>query len=531
MSPLTIGVAFLLGLGARLLGLPPFVGFLLAGFALRSLGMESTPTLEAFADTGVTLLLFSIGLKLRLRTLAAPEVWAGASLHMLATILIFAAGLLGLGAAGLAPFSGLDLRLALLVAFALSFSSTVFAVRVLEDKGESGSLHGRIAVGILIIQDLIAVVFLAAASGTLPTVWALGLLALPLLRPALFMLMDRCGHGELLLLFGLVLALVLGAEGFEFVGMKADLGALVLGLVAAGHPKSSELARSLMGLKDLFLIGFFLTIGLSASPSLEDLGVALLFAALVPVKASLFFLLLTRFRLRARTSLLASFSLASYSEFGLIVEAIAVANGWLDAHWLVICSLAVAMSFVLASPLNTSAHSIYARFHGRLHGLETAARHREDRPIDPGDAEILIFGMGRIGTPAYEVMHEQYGDVVLGLDVDGAVVREQREAGRHVIQGDAADSDFWERIALGRSGRVRLVMLAMPKHSQNLYAARRLAASEYPGLVAAMARFDDEIPELEREGVHFVWNYYAEAGVGFADDVRAKLEAASRRAR
>ena len=522
MLPVIAAVAFVLGFGASRLGLPPLVGFLAAGFLLNALGFEGGPGLDQVADAGVTLLLFTIALKLRISTLLRPEVWAGASLHMGITVATFGAAIWGLGAAGLSVFAGIDLGVALLLGFALSFSSTVFAVKVLEQNGEMGALHGRVAIGILIVQDLIAVLFLTATK--VPSPWALTLLALPLLRRPLMALMDRLGHGELLLLFGLALALFVGAEGFDFVGMKADLGALVLGVMVANHPKSSEIAKSLLSVKDLFLVGFFVSIGISATPSLADVGVATLFALVVPLKVALFFGLLTRFRLRARTATLASISLANYSEFGLIVGAIGVAMGWLAYDWLVVIAIALAISFIAASPLNNAAHAIYARFHTRLVGWETEARHPEDLPVEIGDSEILVFGMGSIGSGAYDSLHERCGDVVLGLDADADAVHEHREKGRNVIQGDATDSDFFERIAPGSARHVRLVLLAMPKQAQNLHAAQRLAASPYEGLVVATAQFDDEIAELERVGVHAVFNDYTQAGAGFAEDAMAHLE-------
>ncbi|MEM9335349.1 MAG: cation:proton antiporter, partial [Pseudomonadota bacterium] len=150
-----IAIAFLLGLLARLLKLPPLVGFLLAGFLLSTQDNVDSDVFEKLADLGITLLLFTIGLKLSLRTLARPQVWAVSAIHMSATIAVFVVLLHLLVFLGV--FAELELRQAMLIAFALSFSSTVFVVKVLEDRGSVGSLHGRIAVGILLMQDIAAV--------------------------------------------------------------------------------------------------------------------------------------------------------------------------------------------------------------------------------------------------------------------------------------------------------------------------------------------------------------------------------------
>ena len=171
MDPILIAVAFVLGFATRQVGLPPLVGFLVAGFALGAGGVEGGPMLSQLADLGIMLLLFSIGLKLNVETLLKPEVWAGATIHMLATVVIFGLGIFALATAGVHMFAELDLATSALIAFALSFSSTVFAVKALGEKGEMLSLHGRVAIGILIIQDIIAVIFITLGREQIARVW------------------------------------------------------------------------------------------------------------------------------------------------------------------------------------------------------------------------------------------------------------------------------------------------------------------------------------------------------------------------
>ena len=530
MDPVWIGIAFLFGFAIRQVGLPPLVGFLIAGFMLNGFDVQGGEVLEEVADLGVTLLLFTIGLKLRVRSLMRPEIWAGASVHMIITIVVFGVGIYWLSMAGFSLFVGLSFAHAILIAFALSFSSTVFAVKVLEERGEMSSLHGRVAIGILIMQDVFAVVFLTVSSGKIPSVWALAIpAALFVVRPILKAIMNRTGHGELLVLCGFFLAIVVGATGFELVGLKADLGALVLGVLVSDHPKASELAKALYNLKDLFLVGFFLTIGLAGTPSLEAVGIAIFLVVLVPLKVALFFFLLTRFNLRARTALLGSLSLANYSEFGLIVGAIGVSSGWIGAEWLIIIAIALSITFVLASPLNTSAHAINRRFGAALKRFESEKRHPDDQPLEPTDATIAIFGMGRIGTAAYDYMQERYGETVVGVDYDPQGVAAHQEAGRNVALGDAVDPDFWEKIKVAKNtarkeGQFRLAMLTMPNHAANRFAVERLSDMGFKGLIAATAQFDDEVEELENLGVHAAFNFYNEAGTGFAEHVWERME-------
>ena len=521
MDPVWLLVAFILGFAAYRVGLPPLVGYLIAGFVLQAFGVKGGETLEEIADLGVMLLLFTIGLKLKIRSLIKPEIWAGASVHMVITVVVFGTAIFVISVLGLSIFGTLNFKLSLMLAFALSFSSTVFAVKALEEKGEMTSLHGRTAIGVLIMQDIFAVLFLTFSTGKIPSPWAIALIAgLLISKPLFFAVLSRIGHRELVLLFSVFMALGLGAGGFEAVGLKPDLGALVMGVLIAGHPKTGEMSDTLLSFKDLFLVGFFLNIGLAGAPTLQALGIAVILTLLVVLKVALFFFLFTRFKLRARTSVLTAFSLANYSEFGLLVGTIGVRNNWIGNEWLTVLAIALSISFIAASPLNTAAHSIFDRWAERLRVFQSKKRHPDDQPIDPGDAEVAIFGMGRVGTAAYDEMRARQGDVIIGVDFDREVVENHRAAGRNVIRGDVTDIDFWARTRMSAdNGKVRLVMLAMPDHAANMQAVSELKSDNFKGSIAATAQFDDQVEELKAAGVHGAFNFYAEAGHGFAEHV------------
>jgi glutathione-regulated potassium-efflux system ancillary protein KefC len=515
-----IGVAFALGFIARRLGQPPLLGFLAAGFVLEALGARPDESLGRLADVGVKLLLFTIGLKLDLRTVLRPQVWATTLLHMGASTAFFGAIALGLAGLGLGAFAGLDLRTAALLGFAASFSSTVFVVKVLEERDDLGAMYGVIAIGVLVMQDLAAVIFLAASSGKMPSPWALALLVLIPLRPWIHRLLARIGHGELLVLAG-VAATLGGASLFELVSLKGDLGALVAGVLLGGHPKTNELAKSLVGLKDVFLVTFFLTVGLSGLPTLETVLIALGLVALAPLKGVLFFGLLSRFHLRARTSLFSAVSLTNYSEFGLIVGALASAQGWLPSEWLVTFATALALSFLASAPLNDRVFEAYRRLRGRLVRFETDRRLPEEEAVDASDALALVFGMGRVGTGAYDTLHERYGDHVVGFDVDPTPIEAHHAAGRRVILGSATDADFWERLHIDPH-QIEMVLLAMSSPVENRIAIQQLRAEGYTGLIAATARYADELDELRASGADVAHHVLAESGPGF---VRHALDA------
>jgi len=513
-----ITLAFILGFLARTINLPPLVGFLATGFLLNYLGYTSGETLQKLADLGITILLFTVGLKLNLKVLTRPQVWAVSLLHMSIVSALFAAAIFALASINVPLFAELDLRFSLLIAFALSFSSTVFVVKSLEDSGEMKSLHGRVAIGILIMQDIAAVLFIAASTAKLPSPWALSLLLLIPLRPIFYRLMQKTGHGELLILYGLVLALG-GAELFELGGVKDDLGALIMGVLVSAHPKSAEMAKSMLGFKDLFLVGFFLTIGMTGQLSLEALVIGILLVPLILAKSAFYFALMTRFKLRARTSLLATLNLANYSEFGLIVAAIGVTNGWIEGEWLVVIAIALSVSFIVASKLISRDDEIYSSYRYFWSRFQKRERLADDLLLDTLGASIAIFGMGRVGSGAYNRMRELHGETVIGIDFDAELVKRHQSMDRNVLQGDPSDADFWEKME--QDHRIKLVMLALPNLQANLDALAQLQEISFSGRIAAIARYPDELTRLQQAGATAVFNIYTEAGTGFADHVES----------
>ncbi|MBN1452886.1 MAG: cation:proton antiporter [Anaerolineales bacterium] len=517
-DPLWIAIAFLCGLLVRVVGLPPLVGFLAAGFMLNALGAEGGDFLNAMADLGITLLLFSVGLKLKLKSLARPEVWGVATLHMTAITLLIAAMVLALSYTRLPLLSGVNLETALLVGFAMSFSSTVFAVKILDELGATSASHGRIAIGLLVVQDIAAVVFIAASMGKLPTPWALALVALIPLRFLIHKVLSRVGHGELLILFGIMLALV-GADVFELVGIKGDVGALIIGMLLANHPKANELARALLGLKELFLVGFFLSVGMTALPGLTEVMIALLFILILPFKVAMYFGLFNLFHLRTSTSWRTSLNLANYSEFGLIVGAIAVSAGWVPKEWLAVFAVVMSISFVVSAPFVNVRDTLYQAWRPWLKRFERSDRLSGEENLDLMRIKVVVCGMGRMGIAAYNAMELDYPGQLVGVEIEQEKTLQHSEAGRNVVSGDATNPDFWAG-ACGLLDGLEWVLLTLPIHKANLDAALRLKEMGYRGRIAATTVFLDEEDALKAIGVEHTYNIYTEAGLGFANELR-----------
>ena len=507
VDPIIILCALVCGMLARSVGLPALIGYLAAGFVLHEMGTTSGPLLEEIAGIGISLLLFSIGLKLRPRDLLTTKVWGSTFAHMAVMLGIFTPLLVV--ATHLLPGVTLPLDDALLIAFALSFSSTVFAIQVLQERGEMSSRHASLAIGILLIQDVAAVLFIAVSTGKVPEWTALGLLLLIPLRPVIFRLLSLAGHSELFTLFGLALAIG-GVQLFEIVGVKGDLGALILGALLAGSQKSKELSKNLLHFKDLFLVAFFVAIGLSGWPEPELIVIAVLIGVLAPLKSPLYFWLMTRFHTPPRTALLSSVALSNFSEFGLIVVAISSKQGLLDSQWSAALSLTIAISFLLSSGMNMRIHEFYASWYHKLRGFQSARL--EGALPDTSGVRVIVLGMGNIGTGAYDSMQTRYGNSILGVDDNELKVNICRLHNRRVIAADASDPAFWSCVNLAE---LELVMLALTNHQENKLVGKMLREQNYRGMITAIVRFNEEAEELKKYAISS-FNLFAEAGSGFA---------------
>jgi predicted Kef-type K+ transport protein len=513
LDPIILLAALGFGLLFKSIGQPSLIGFLIAGFFVHALGFEQQGLIEHLANAGEILLLFTIGLKLRFKTISAPYVFGISLVHIAIIVPIFFLILNSVTQLipSLPPITHKGLWI---LSFGLAFSSTIFAVKIFDEKGEANSLFAVIAIGILVVQDLGAVIYMGTQSDKAPTAYSLLLFLFIPLRPLLNRILSYCGHGELLILAGFALAF--GATAlFEQVGLKDDLGALLAGALIANSSKSKELYTSLMDFKDLLLVGFFLSIGLHGLPSLPLAGVALILVAALVIKPVLFFFLFVAMKLRARTAFLSSLALSNYSEFGLIVISLAVSQAHLDPDWLVMMAIALSLSYLFASPFNKSAHFIFARHQRFFQQFERSNRLAIEQPVYIGQTKVLILGLGRVGTGVYDHLQRTCNTSIVAIEENSEKVRSRKLAGYNVILADGNDSQFWQHLDLSY---VELIMVNLSNHQENRSVVKLVKKTSYEGTIAVMVRFPDQRKELEALGC-ITFNLYDEAGHGFAEHV------------
>lgn len=503
MDIIWVGFAFIFGLLVTRFHVPPLVGYLIAGIGLALFGYEGGDLLSEISHLGVIFLLFTVGLHIRLKNILRTEVVGVGLIHLAISTLIFTP---------ITLYFGFDLTAAIIISITLGFSSTVLAAKNLEIRNEMGAYYGRVAIGILIIQDLVAIAIIAYTGGGIPSVWSFLLLGLPLLRPVLSKLLESIQRDELMMLLSLVLAIG-GATLFEQFNLSGELGALVAGMILATDEKGEELGKKLWGIKEAFLVGFFLEIGLIGLPNTEEYIFILVFMLLLPLKTVLFYGLFMIFKLRSRTGYLSTVTLTAYSEFTLIAGTVAAANGFIPEEFILTLGLLTAVSFIANAPLAKFEDQIWKRFEPFLHKFERDVEHPEKEVISLGKSEYLVIGMGSAGRAAYDRLHER-GKQAIGMDIDPDRIESNLKAGRRVVYGDIQDSELWETVDLDP---IKSIIIAMGNTEVKLSATKAIRDIGFKNPVYVITMREDESMELHKAGANSVTIPIKQAGEQLAD--------------
>ncbi len=526
-------IAAAVGLVGTALRQPVVVSFIVVGIAAAA-ALESAPATVAqitfLAELGIALLLFLVGLTLDWRLVRQlGPVAVATGLGQVA----FTAGVgfvLGLA-------MGLDTVTSFYVAVALTFSSTIIIVKLLSDKRELETLHGRIALGFLIVQDIVVVVAMVGLStlgvgaagmgGDLVTIVAgLGGLVVGLLafvRWGAEPLTARFARTpELLVIFAIGWAAAAAALG-DLIGIGKELGGLAAGVSLGSTTYRDMISARLSALRDFLLLFFFLYIGttLDLSTLGQDTGRAIAFSLFVLIGNPLIVVvIMAAMGYRVRTGFLCGLTVAQISEFSLIFMAMGLALGHVDEAAVGLVTLVGLVTIAVSVYMITYSHELYAWAKPAL-GVLDFGRRREPDGTDhhEGTVDVILFGLGRVGLRLYEQL-EDAGYTVLGVDLDPTVVRDARMRGYRVRYGDVNEHAFWDQLPLGTT---RWLVLAVPfgtlrlTHTDpghGLLAAIR--SHGYHGRTALIAREPDQGRQLAAAGVDLVLYPFDDAAVSAA---------------
>lgn len=522
---LIVGLAAVGGMLAQLARQPLIVAFIAVGIALGPSGfgvVALSSEIELFARMGIALLLFVVGLKLDLhiiRTVGPVALASGLGQVFFTSVFGYLIALL----------LGMSHVTALYVAVALTFSSTIIIVKLLSDKHEVDALHGRIAVGFLIVQDIVVVLvmigltaFGQADSGFSPGREALIILlkgALMLLTVALLMryvlpgLLRRIAHSaELLMLFVIAWA-VLGAAAGEALGFSKEVGAFLAGISIASTPYREQVGARLVSLRDFLLLFFFIELGATLDISLlgAQVGAAAIFSVFVLIGNPLIVMAIMGYMgYRKRTGFLAGLTVAQISEFSLILAALGMSLGHINQETVGLITLVGLITISASTYLILYSHWLYERLAPWLSFFERKHAHRDlDTPIDDSDnIDILLIGLGRFGTSMASSLRDR-GCRLLAVDFDPVAVQRYAREGYAVHYGDAEAPEFVASLPLER---IRWVVSTVRDPVINRMLLHALREQGYAGKVAisTSSRHDADLFE-QQENVNMVLVPYDEA--------------------
>ena len=492
--------------------------------------VSANDQVDLLAKLGIALLLFVVGLKLDLHIIRAMGAVA------LATGLgqVFFTSVVGYF---IAIALGMTSVTALYVAVALTFSSTIIIVKLLSDKREVDALHGRIAIGFLIVQDIVVVLVmigltaLGEAGDTAGLGWealavlikgglfiaAIGLLMHYVLTPLLHQL---ARSPELLVLFAIAWAVALGAAG-EYLGFSKEVGAFLAGVSLASTPYREAIGSRLVSLRDFLLLFFFIDLG--AGLDLTTLGAQVVPAILLSLfvligNPLIVMIILGAMGYRRRTGFLAGLMVAQISEFSLILAALGLSLGHIDADTMGLITLVGLITISASTYMILYSHFLYERLSPWLGVFERKRAYREeaqDRYMEQGRVDVILFGLGRFGTGIARELRQR-GYRVLGIDFDPELIRRQEENDYEVRYGDAGDPEFLASLPLGR---VRWVLSSLRETPVNLVLLHSLRDYGYKGRVAVTANASVHARQLRQAGADLVLIPYADAAAEAVDNL------------
>ncbi|TGD44711.1 sodium:proton exchanger [Pseudotabrizicola sediminis] len=455
---LLLVMAAVIGLVGTIMRQPLIVSFIAVGLIAGPSALDlvhSDEQIELLSELGIAVLLFLVGIKLDVklvRSLGAVSVLTGLGQVAFTAFFGYLIGLaLGLGSVT-----------SLYVAIALTFSSTIIIVKLMSDKREIDSLHGQIALGFLIVQDLVVVLAMIALSaigiggseGGGGSVWtvlvsgvALVALVVLFVRYIADPLTERLAKApELLVIFAIALAALFAAVG-DAVGLGKEVGGLMAGVALASTPYRETIAARLAPLRDFLLLFFFIALGATLDLSLLGTHVigAVIFSLFVLIGNPLIVLaIMGAMGYRKRTGFLAGLTVAQISEFSLIFVAMGVSIGHVPDDALGLVTMVGLVTIAISTYMITYSHKLYAVFEPYLGVFE-----RKGTPRETGDGgshktekyAVILFGLGRFGT-AIGLRLRNRGIKVLGVDFNPQAVKRWRELGLDAEFGDATDPEF-----------------------------------------------------------------------------------------
>jgi len=457
----------------RILKQPLIIGYILSGIIVGPLILDlihGGETFRVFSEMGISFLLFIVGLHL------SPKVIKEVGKVSLITGIgqIVFTSLIGFGIGILVGFSVVT---SIYVAVALTFSSTIIIMKLLSDKDALGKLYGRVSIGFLLVQDLVAILALIIVSslsngaGTGNIILSLilkGLLLVFILVPITIYILPRFSDffarsQEFLFLFAITWGFGLSLL-FVFAGFSIEVGALIAGIMLSMSPYSYEISSKLKPLRDFFIISFFIILGSQMTfGNISHLVVpAIIFSLFILIGNPLIVMILMGFLGYTRkTGFMAGLTVAQISEFSLILIALGVRAGSLSQEILSFVTIIGLITIAGSTYLIMYSDSIFNRISRLLVVFEK--RNVKEKENIKRDYDYILLGYNTIGFSIIKSFIKLNKNFVV-IDYDPEIIKTLNEKGIPAIYGDIDDAEFLEDLEINKAS---LIVSTIPDKETN----------------------------------------------------------------
>jgi Kef-type K+ transport system membrane component KefB len=502
--------AALLGGIGQLLKQPLIVMFIALGILVGPSVLDvvqSKDNIHLLAEVGIAILLFIVGLKLDLRLIKSTgkiALMTGLGQVLFTSAIGYLIGL-ALGFSSLHSFY---------IAVALTFSSTIIIVKLLSDKKEIDALHGQIAIGFLIVQDIVVILVMIVLStlgnqtaetsmssemaktalsilGLLFITWLLMRWVIPWL--SYFLAKSQ----ELLTLFAIAMAVALAAFS-EYIGFSPEVGAFLAGVTLASSPFKDVISSRLVSLRDFLLLFFFVNLGANLDLGIigSQLSAAVIFSLFVLIGNPIIVLIIMgAMGYRKRTGFLAGLTVAQISEFSLIFAGLGLQVGHISEETVGLITLVGLITIGLSTYLILYSFPIYERIAPLLSIFERKDPQQEAKVKlkEKQQYDVILFGLGRFGTQIARNLDTHPEITYLGIDFDPQVVKQWQSQGKPIIYGDMDDPDILEHIPYEKA---KIILSTIPDSQYSMQLIQQLRRNNYQGKVYLTALKEQDLDVL-----------------------------------
>lgn len=509
---LLLVLVFAVSMLMRFLKQPLIVGYILTGVIAGPSALAlitAVDSIELFSKIGIACLLFIVGLSMSpkiVKELGKVSLVTGIGQVLFTSVIGY----------GISIFLGLTPVAALYVAIALTFSSTIIILKLLTDRGDVDKLYGKVAIGFLLVQDIIAtLILLFVSAGSTGSGSAISMIGMVFIKGfilfGLLLLLSRkvlplvtkyvASSTELLYVFALAWGLGMGSL-FNAIGFSLEIGTLIAGVMLSVSPYASEMSARMKPLRDFFIILFFVLLG--SNMVLESIGAILLPALILSIfvlvgNPVIVMILMNILGFRRRTGFMAGLTVAQISEFSLILATLGFNLGHIPKSTLSLITLVGLVTISGSTYLILYADQIYKKINKLLRFLELK-KYSNEKGSTGEDYDAFLFGYGRVGDD-YLRAFEKMGLSHVVVDHSPQAIEKLVVSNTPFRFGDLEDLEFLEELPLDKA---KIVVTTVPDFNGDMLLLRHVKSLNKKCLVIVISHDVDEAARFYEEGADYV---------------------------